>query len=323
MLKRILLVFIVAVSAILLVACGERTYAADGVYTAFRWETHTNGAQQVTTVSVTIENDKITKFYIDCLQGHKVVENEGEENETVSYQFNEKTKKELKYGYGMHKPASQTDTEEAYKKWLKDNNKLEWFEQAELIEKFFLENGPDAIKTDSDKYITNIEGGVTIKDGGYSELAKEAIELAKEGKAQAWVNTTDAVVFVTAKVDKNGKFTELKLDTIQGKVVDGKWAWNEKTKQELGNDYAMKGIGPKYEFKDGEWKVVADAKSELEWFEQANLITEYVLENGISGIKSIEERGISKDGKTLAIAGVTVKTDSYIEVLKALYKNFE
>lgn len=312
--KKLLLVFIVAVSALLLVACGERTYAADGVYTAFKWETHSNNGPQVTSVSVTIKDDKVESFYIDCLQNTKTTD---EETEAVSYAFNAKSKKELKYEYRMH---GQRDKSEAdYKQYLKDEGLLEWFEQAELIEKFFLENGPEAIKTDDGNYITNVEGGVTIKDGGYSTLAKEALGLAKEGKVQAWVPSGNSVVFATAKVDKKGNITELTLDTIQGSVKEGKFVWNAKTKQELKAEYGMKDNGPKYEFKDGEWKTVADAKCELEWHEQAKLITDYVLENGIDGVKSVKERGVSKDGSTLAVAGVTIKTDSYFQVLKDLY----
>jgi major membrane immunogen (membrane-anchored lipoprotein) len=317
MLKKLLLVFVVAVSAFLLVSCGERTYAADGVYTAFKWELHSNNGPQVTSVSVTIEKDKVVKYYIDCIQNTKTTAEDG----TVSYAFNAKTKKELGNDYKMKGVGPKYEFKDG--KWSEVEGKkseLEWFEQAALIEKFFLEKGPEAVETVDGRF-TNVEGGVTIKDGGYSELAKEALQMAKDGVVKAWIPSGNSVVFATAKVDKNGKFTELKLDTIQGKVVDGKYVWNAKTKQELGNDYAMKGVGPKYEFKDGDWKVVADAKCEKEWFEQAKIITDYVQTNGIEELKSIKERGISKDGSTLIDAGVTIKTDDYIKVLKKLYEN--
>ena len=55
-----------------------------------------------------------------------------------------KNEKELGYLYGMHRFDAQLPhlsdpaNLEAYKEWLEENNKLEWFEQAELIEKYWL-----------------------------------------------------------------------------------------------------------------------------------------------------------------------------------------
>ncbi len=318
MFKKFLLVFIVAVSALLFVACGERTYAADGVYTAFKWETHSNDGPQVTSVSVTIENDKVKSYYIDVLQNTKT--NTGTEEEPVyTYAFNAKTKKELGNEYGMKGIGPKYEFKDGKWEVVADKkSEKEWFEQAKLIEDFFLANGPEAVEKVDDRF-TNVDAGVTIKDGGYSELAKEALQMAKDGVVKAWVPASNAVVFATAKVDKDGKFTELKLDTIQGSVVDNKFVWNAKSKLELGDDYNMEGNGPEYEFKNGDWSVVAEGKSKNEWFKQSKMITDYVLENGIEGLKSIKDRGISKDGTTLVVTGVTVKTNDYIKVLQDLY----
>ena len=67
----------------------------------------------------------------------------------------------------MHGPAMSDDE---YAKHLKDNNLLEWFEQAELIEKLFV----DDIKGKVDS-ITE----VTITTDTYVKLIKDAIALIK------------------------------------------------------------------------------------------------------------------------------------------------
>ena len=54
----------------------------------------------------------------------------------------------------------------------------EWFEQAEALEAFMLEKGPEAVTT-KDGYIDNVTG-VSIKDGGYTALTKAAIALIKK-----------------------------------------------------------------------------------------------------------------------------------------------
>ena len=326
MFKKILLVFVVALSAVLFVACDdekdpvveERTYVADGEFTAFRWEIHSNNGPQVSSVTVTIEDDEVVGYYIDVIQNTKTVVPATEtEAEKVTYAFNDKTKKELGYGYRMH---GQRDKSEAdYKAYLKEEGLLEWFEQAKLIEDFFLAEGPDKLTVDEGNYITNVEGGVTIKDGGYSTLAKEALELAKEGTAKAWIPSGNSVVFATAKVDKDGKFTELELDTIQGSVKDGKYVWNEKTKQELGYDYRMHN-GAK-DLSEADYKKKLEDEGLLEWFEQAKIITDGVLANGVSSLELTDGKLDSAEGKTYA--GVTITASAYKDVLTKLYDKFK
>jgi len=126
MFKRLSLFFLVVLTAVFFVGCDkdtdenvdtptERTYVADGVYTAFKWDTSSN-AQQLTWVSVTIKDDKVVSYYIDTLQG-KVTKDES--GKATGANFNAKTKKELKYEYGMHKPSSNTSTIEEYQEYLR------------------------------------------------------------------------------------------------------------------------------------------------------------------------------------------------------------
>lgn len=332
MFKKFLIVFVVALSVLFMGACGKRTYAADGVYTAFSNEIHKDGPQ-VTMVSVTIENDKVKSFFIDCLQSTKKVD---EKTQTVSWAFDAKTKKELKYAYGMHKfdyigtlPEDAEYTEEGYKAWLEANNVKEWFQQAELLEAFFVKEGTDKITVDTESKAINNVTGVTIKDGGYSKLAAEAVKLAKAGKAQVVVGDGNSLAWVTAAVNKKGEFTSLKIDTLQGQVdAEGKFTWNEKSKQELGYAYGMH--RGKYEDTLAEgvegteegYKAWLKANNKFEWFEQVDKLAAYVLANGV------DEKIVVGDDKKLSnapevLTGVTVKVATYKTLFETLYNNFK
>lgn len=311
--KKVFALLFVAIAALSLAACGEKEYKVDGEFTAFQEGVNGN-AQMVTTVTVKIEKGKIVSYYIDALQG-KRTEVAGDPV-TYTFTWNEKTKKELGYGYRMHDGA-RTMTETEYIAYLDENDKLEWFEQAELIEAKWLADGVESV-TVANGLIDNV-AGVTIKDGSYTKLAKEAVELAKAGKFQAIYTSGTDLYFASMNVDSKGKVTNLVIDTLQSKIVDNVLVWNEKSKQELGADYGMKDIGPGYKLVDGAW--VADGKCDTEWNDQVAVISNYIMENGYVALKSVNGRGVSLDGTTLidGTAGVTINTNNYYSVLKALF----
>lgn len=311
--KKVFALLFVAIAALSLAACGEKEYKVDGEFTAFQEGVNGN-AQMVTTVTVKIEKGKIVSYYIDALQG-KRTEVAGDPV-TYTFTWNEKTKKELGYGYRMHDGA-RTMTETEYIAYLDENDKLEWFEQAELIEAKWLADGVESV-TVANGIIDNV-AGVTIKDGSYTKLAKEAVELAKAGKFQAIYTSGTDLYFASMNVDSKGKVSELVIDTLQSKIVDNVLVWNEKSKQELGADYGMKDIGPGYKLVDGAW--VADGKCDTEWNDQVAVISNYIMENGYVALKSVNGRGVSLDGTTLidGTAGVTINTNNYYSVLKALF----
>ena len=152
-----------------------RTYKHDGVYTAFEHSLN-NNAPQIVSVSVTIENDEIAGFFIDTLQSTAVKNGE----ETTGYNFNAKTKKQLGYHYYMF-PASGKKVDgvldvEAYKEWLAENNKKEWFEQANILEQYILET---VLKLSNlTNKPTNV-AGVTVSAKDYVELAKKLFKTLK------------------------------------------------------------------------------------------------------------------------------------------------
>jgi hypothetical protein len=66
------------------------------------------------------------------------------------------------------------------------------------------------------------------------------------------------------------------------------------------------------------------ANNRLEWFQQANIITDYVSANGWNAsLKAITAtgRGVSLDGTTAVdgTAGVTILSQSYFDVLTYLF----
>lgn len=175
MFKRLLVVVVALFGVFTLAACkGERTYKADGVYLAFS-AGENYGAPQVTVVKVTIENDKIKEFYIDCLQSTAVKD---EESNVTGYAFNEKTKKELGYDYRMH-DGGRTMTDEEYREYLEEEGKLEWFEQADLLADYVLKNGLGNVKLDGTKLAEDAPeaiSAVTVNVNHYVEVMKELLD---------------------------------------------------------------------------------------------------------------------------------------------------
>lgn len=313
----------------------ERTYPFDGVFSAFKIEAPVRSGvatPQVTSVTVVIENDEVKSYYIDVLQGHTV---KNAEDVVEGVNFNEQTKKELGFGYKMHWAAFVADTPEVedqtlekYEAWLTENDKLEWHQQAALIEAKFLAEGVESITVNEENVIDNV-AGVTINDGGYIEVAKAALANAKAGKVVVFkaADNGKTVDFYTVELTlEEGAAKTLVIDTLQSTFKEeneNKFAWNTQTKHELKEGYGMAGVGPKYKFEGGEWVVVADEKCELEWYEQATLIQNYVLANYNKELKPLAERGATVDGETLidALSGVTVKTATYFELIHKAFEN--
>jgi hypothetical protein len=196
----------------------------------------------------------------------------------------------------------------------------EWYVQAELIEAYWLANGFDSVTVDGDNVIDNVSG-VTVKDGNYIELAAAAVQLAKDGLMQAIYCTGDDLYIAKMTVAADGTYSELIIDVLQGSPDGGTFAWRAETKQELGDDYAMKGVGGGYTFVDGAW-VSSGSPAELEWYEQVALITDYVMENGWNeDLAALAQRGGTIDGTTLLddLAGVTIRSGSYYTLLAELF----
>lgn len=319
--KKIYLLLLSAVLALVLIGCNTSEFKFDGKFTSYEVSVH-HEAPMVTYVTVTIQDGKIFEYDIDVRQGTQ--EEVTGETTTYSYMWNESTKKELGDLYKMKdfgKGLELVDGE-----WVETGEKPEneWYEQAALMEEFLLENGVDSLETvkdsDDNERISNV-AGVTIKDGGYSDLAMEAVELAKAGTFQAIVCKDDDLYIAKMMKSEDDDIESLMLDVLKGNPDGNTFMWSEKTKQEAGVEYSMKNVGKAYEFSDGTW-VETDEKTSLEWFEQANLITDYIIANGWNdNLAALAGRGGTLDGTTLLddLAGATIHTQTYYDVLKDLF----
>ncbi len=316
--KKVFLLLLAVVSTLLLISCNDSKYIVDGKFTAYEVSVHSN-APQLTYVTVTIENGEIVGYDINARQGTATISDD--EVPVYTYAWNELTKKELADNYNMKSYGTRYELVEGtwvVKTGEKPEN--EWYEQANLIEEYLLENGVNSVETVEER-ISNV-AGVTITNEGYLALALEAVELAKAGKFQALLCASDDIYITSMEMDSKGEFINLMLDVLQGQPDGETFAWNGKTKQELGDDYGMKGIGSEYEFVGGEW-VSSDEKTSLEWYEQANLITDYIETNGWDeNLAAIAGRGGTIDGTALIddLAGVTVHSQTLYDVLTELFE---
>jgi hypothetical protein len=339
--KKALLALSLAFVAILLVGCDSTTtattatpvaveFAVDGEFTAYSVTVSSN-KPQVTMVTVTIEDGEITGYDLDCRQGTRT-----SSGDPLVYAFgwNAQTKKELGYGYKMHYSKYtdtladiNTATLAGYEAWMEaqtgETIYLEWFQQAELLEAKWLADGVDSAMVNKDGDFTNV-AGVSVGNSEYTKLAKQAVDLARMGKFQTFVCSGTDFYMASMIINNLGEVTNLKLDTLQATkdTATGTFVWNTATKQELGDNYGMTVNGAAYSFSAGAWTASATEKSANEWYEQANLITAYVMEHGYSeDLQPIADRGVSLDGTTLVdgLAGVTVKTATYFTLLDQLF----
>jgi major membrane immunogen (membrane-anchored lipoprotein) len=296
--KRFFTMILVLVAALAFAGCQEKEFKTDGEFTAFEVSVH-RGAPMVTSVTVTVKNGKITKYFIDARQGTVTKD---AENKITAVAWNEKTKKELGNAYGMKGVGPEFKFEDGV--WTQvegGTSKKEWFEQANAIEAQFLAGGVDSVVV-TDERISNV-AGVTVKDGGYTKLAKEAVANAKAGKVITFehslhYNGTANLTWVELVVEK-GKAKSLFIDCLQSTLAaDGSGlVWNTKSKKELGNDYGM--------------KQASDIGKE--WFEQANALEAEILAKGPDAIKVV-------DGVITDVAGVSIKDGGYTKLAKAAYK---
>lgn len=315
--KKLIAFFFVAVLALSLAACKEREYPVDGVFLGYEVGVSRN-APMVTFVTITVEDGEIVAYDIDVRQGART--GDGTTEAPYAWAWNASTKKELGFAYHMHYGTSGATNDTEYQAWLTANNKLEWFQQAELIEAYWLENDIETLGGDPETAIDNVTG-VTIKNA-YEVAATRALENAKAGKFQAIYCSGSDLYIASMTLTSKGAIDTLVIDTLQGNkdAATGSFTWKTQTKQELGDDYGMKGANG-YVFRDGAW--VSEGTTSLEWYEQVALITNYVKANGwSSSLQPVAQRGGSLDGTTLIdeLAGATIRTGGYYTVLAKLFE---
>ncbi len=296
--KKMLVLLLGVVAVFSLAACSSSEYAVDGDFTAFAYSTH-DGGPAIDMVTVTVKDGKISSYNVDARQG-KVNQTAGADtaddasDDAFVAVWNEKTKKELKFDYGMV----------AYSKATK-----EWFEQAEMLEAYWLENGIDPVTFDKEGHTDEV-AGVTITVNNYFDLAAEAVANAKAGKFQEvlCVDGEHAPEYYVASmtVSAKGEVSALSVDVRQSKMNGNAMVWNEQTKLELGDKYGM----------------VANSAATLEWDAQSKVITDYVLANGWNDGLSANAEGRAGvlDGAAVdALSSATIHTGDFYIVLGQLF----
>lgn len=130
-------------AAVLLAGCGGGATPKTG-----KAESQPNGKGQVTTAEVTVEGDKITKVSIDDT-------------------YEGSTKKTLKDEYNMKKVSGIGK---------------EWWEQAEFLEKFIVDNGLEKVgELNEEGKPTNpdVLAGCTMSIDSYVKTVDEAVKATK------------------------------------------------------------------------------------------------------------------------------------------------
>ena len=140
---------IAALALVMLTACGSSTKTG----TAEK-EIDNHGETEIVSVEVTLEGDKITALTID-----------------ETYNGQTTTKRELGDDYGMKGYSSTLGNIE---------NGGEWYEQADYLQNYIIENGIDAVELDESGYPTgDLTAGCTINLTNIMATINEAIENAE------------------------------------------------------------------------------------------------------------------------------------------------
>ncbi len=115
-------------------------------------------------VHMTVEKGNVTELILDTLQMNRASATSG------TFTWNAQTKQQLGYAYRMH---GQRDLSEAdYKTWLQTNNKLEWFEQVNLITDDIVAKGWRSNAAEQ------VPAGVTITTSGYYNVLSQVYGFA-------------------------------------------------------------------------------------------------------------------------------------------------
>lgn len=178
----------------------------------------------------------------------------------------------------------------------------EWHEQAALTEKYLLENQDFSAITLGDDGKTDAISGVSIHINGFTELLDKAIAAGpvaagpyKDGHYRAEADEFDA---------NSGWKETADITVINGNIVAASWNGVHK---DGGTDKITRS-------KSGEYGMKAKGASS-EWHEQAALVEKALLE--VQDPAKIAFN--AEDGKTDAIAGVSIHVNGFIELaIKAL-----
>lgn len=274
-----------------------------------------------TAVAVTVDADgKIVECLIDALQTKVNFDTTGKITTDLATEF--QTKEELQDGYGMRgvSPIGK-----------------EWFEQAEAFAAYCVGKTAEEVRgialTDAGAPAdADLAAGCTIHSVDFVEAVAQAAETATDLGAQSGDKLGLAVVssisgskdasadgdglaqgyahYAATTTGADGKITSAILDAVQANInfdTTGKLttdlATSFKTKNELKEDYGMKGVS-------GIGK---------EWYEQAAAFAQYCVGKTADEVAGIAmDQGVPTDADLAA--GVTVHATDFVNVVSKAAK---
>ena len=181
----------------------------------------------------------------------------------------------------------------------------EWHEQAALAEAYLVENQTLANlnMTDADGHTDSI-AGVTIKVLDFNALVEKALAAGPAGTGKFVDGTFYAEE--AAFNAENGWKENASFTVINGFVVAANWNGTSEATEKDKKTFSA----------DGEYKMVEFGKAIAEWHEQAALVEGFLVESQDFDAITLTDA----DGHTDAVAGVTMKVNSFIELAKQALK---
>lgn len=177
----------------------------------------------------------------------------------------------------------------------KEEGALQWDEQIAAVEKALIDNNFDTTKInliDEDGHTDSLTG-VSMKVGSYVQLVQDLMDSVAKGETEFGYSGVKKSEFpaesgtdIIEIVYDNGKAVNLNIDMIQ---ADGT---SKRTASEEGT-YDMGG--------------------ELAWHEQIDELQKFIVANNFDLTKLTLT---DEDGHTDAVAGVSIKVGSYVELVK-------
>ncbi|GBF76173.1 hypothetical protein PA598K_04621 [Paenibacillus sp. 598K] len=186
----------------------------------------------------------------------------------------------------------------AYGMVANGNAQAEWDEQAAKMEAYLIaEQSADGLNL-NDEGKTDAVSGVSIGVEGFSELVNKALAAGptEVGPYKDGTYRAEAAEFA----ESSGWKENVTVTVINGKIAAVSWNGEHK---DGGTDKVTRSAS-------GEYGMVANGGAQAEWHEQAHNAEQYLLE--VQDPAKIVYR--AEDGKTDAIAGVSIHVNSFVEL---------
>lgn len=180
----------------------------------------------------------------------------------------------------------------------------EWHEQAALAEAYLIENQSLANLTTDAEGKTDAVTGVTIAVSDYTALVEKALAAGPVGTGKFVDGTFYAEE--AAFNAENGWKENASFTVINGFVVAANWSGTSEATTKDKKTFSA----------DGEYKMVEFGKAIAEWHEQAALVEGFLVDSQDFDAITLTDA----DGHTDAVAGVSMKVLSFVDLAKQALK---